>query len=98
MERKERKQRQKKCEETWETLRWAIKILEETSKEWNIDFKERKIVTKRERKKKYKKKDLFKRILDEVKDKVEKIEEKEEPAEDFEPKDSLNYKLQEVDL
>ena len=74
LERKERKQRQKKCEETWETLRWAMKILEETRNEWNIEFKERKKVTRRERKTKYKKKDLFKRILDEVKDKVEKIE------------------------
>ena len=67
-----------------------MKILEETRNEWKITFKERTKVTRRQRKTKYKKKDLFKRILDEVKENVEKIEEKEEPAEEFESKDSLN--------
>ena len=78
----ERKERQRKCEETWITLRWAIKTLEETEEEWKIDFKERKKVTRKERKKKYKKKELFKRIIAEVREKVDKIEESEEPEVD----------------
>ena len=62
LERKERKEKQRKCEQAWETLRWVIQTIEETKEEWDIDFKERK----------KEKVPLFKRVLEEVKERVEK--------------------------
>ena len=53
--------------------------LESTKEEWGEEMREHKKVTRRERRKKCERKELFKREMVEVRAKIEKIEETDEP-------------------
>ena len=55
-----------------------MKVLEETRNEWLEDMKCDKKVTKRERKRKFKKKELFKREINEIKYRTMAIKEEEQ--------------------
>ena len=84
---RERLRIKEKLEQTWENLRWINRVLEENRVEWRREMKEQRQVTRKEKRRKYKKKEHFRKELDEIRTsifKLHQIPEMEEPEERLE--------------